>query len=97
MSHQHLEKLQDHQIAERAATVPDWTLGDQMISRDFEFADFKEAMTFVNGVAELANERDHHPDITISYNHVHLDCTTHKAGGLTEYDFSLAEAIDRLI
>lgn len=95
--HEHLEKLKAEQIAERAVAVPDWSLADDAISRDFEFADFKEAMAFVNGVAELANERDHHPDIHISYNHVRLECTTHKAGGLTENDFSLAEAVDRLL
>jgi len=89
--------LSDLEVAERAASVPEWLPGEGVITREFEFADFAASMAFVNQVAALAEERDHHPDIFISYNHVRLDLTTHSAGGLTEKDFALAEAVDRLI
>jgi 4a-hydroxytetrahydrobiopterin dehydratase len=92
-----LGRLSGAQVAERAASIPDWRRGDGVISRELEFSDFRESMVFVNGVAELAEEHDHHPDIFISYNHVRLDLSTHTAGGLTERDFALAEAIDRLL
>lgn len=92
-----LERLSGPRVGELAASVPDWTLGDDVISREFEFKDFREAMAFVVSVAELAEQQDHHPDIEISYNHVRLDLSTHKAGGLTEKDFALAVAIDRLL
>jgi 4a-hydroxytetrahydrobiopterin dehydratase len=72
-------------------------LGEGIISRELEFGDFRESMAFVEGVAKLAEEQDHHPDIFISYNHVRLDLSTHTAGGLTEKDFALAQAIDRLL
>jgi 4a-hydroxytetrahydrobiopterin dehydratase len=58
--------------------------------------DFAEAMTFVNQVAQLAEERNHHPDIAISWNTVTLRLSTHTAGGVTDKDFELAEAIDGL-
>ncbi|MGD0166541.1 MAG: 4a-hydroxytetrahydrobiopterin dehydratase [Gaiellaceae bacterium] len=92
-----VERLSDLRVAELAASVPDWSLGEGMISRQFDFADFVESMAFVNRVAALAEERDHHPDIEISYNHVRIDLSTHRVGGLTEKDFELAQAVDGLI
>ena len=67
-----------------------------MIGREFEFKDFKEAMTFVNNVADLAETEGHHPDITIHWNKVKLDLWTHSVDGLTENDFIVASKIDRL-
>ncbi|MEK6911602.1 MAG: 4a-hydroxytetrahydrobiopterin dehydratase, partial [Candidatus Thermoplasmatota archaeon] len=58
--------------------------------------DFKEAMAFLNRVAELAETANHHPDIWNSWNRVKLSLTTHDAGGLTERDFKLAKKIDAL-
>lgn len=66
------------------------------ISKDFKFKDFKEAMDFVNKVAELAESEGHHPDIRISYNRVQIEMWTHAANGLTENDFILAAKIDAL-
>lgn len=60
------------------------------------FADFLEAMRFVNRVAKLAERAQHHPDIDIRWNQVRLVLTTHDAGGLTERDFALAEKIAKL-
>jgi len=92
-----LERLSDKEVTELTASVPKWTLGEDLISREFEFADFLASMAFVNHVAALAEASDHHPDIHISYNHVRLDLSTHSAGGLTEKDFALAQAVDGLI
>jgi len=91
------EALSDVQAAEMAASVPDWTLADGVLSREFKFGDFVESMVFVNRVAKLAEEQDHHPDIDISYDHVRLDLSTHTVGGLTEKDFALALAVERLL
>ena len=74
-----------------------WILDDNSISREFKFPDFNRAMQFVNGVAELANKENHHPDIYISYNIVRLLLSTHKIGGLSMNDFILAAKIDRLV
>ena len=48
--------------------IPDWTLEINMIEREFQFKDFKEAMSFVNRMAEIAEEEGHHPDNHIYYN-----------------------------
>ena len=72
--------------------LPGWTRQGEVISRTFEFQDFLAAMKFVNAVAELAEQAQHHPDIDVRWNQVKLSLTTHDAGGLTEKDFSLARA-----
>ena len=58
--------------------------------------DFADAIDFVNAVAEVAEDEEHHPDIDIRYNKVRLVLSTHSKGGLTELDFGLAERIDTL-
>jgi 4a-hydroxytetrahydrobiopterin dehydratase len=58
--------------------------------------DFAGALAFVNAVGELAEARNHHPDIAISWNKVTLTLSTHSAGGLTQADLDLAAAIDAI-
>lgn len=70
---------------------------ESQIEKEFKFADFDEAMDFVNRVAQVAKEQDHHPDIEISYNKVHLKLSTHSIGGLSRNDFRLAARISRLL
>jgi 4a-hydroxytetrahydrobiopterin dehydratase len=79
--------------------TPEWTLSENAtrLSRRFEFADFRAAMSFVNRVADLAEEQGHHPDIAIHWNRVDLVLWTHKIGGLHENDFVMAAKIDRLL
>ena len=77
--------------------MTDWQQTDDALERDFEFKDFQAAMWFVNRVAEVAEERNHHPDILIhGWNKVRLTLSTHDTGGLTENDHQLAAAIDEL-
>tara|TARA_Y100000310_G_scaffold344991_1_gene460995 strand:- start:5866 stop:6189 length:324 start_codon:yes stop_codon:yes gene_type:complete len=66
------------------------------IKKKFEFKDFKDAMDFVNKVAELAEKENHHPNIRIYYNKVVIELTTHSIGGLSENDFILAAKIEQL-
>lgn len=75
-----------------------WRLDPQakFIERDFEFADFRRAIEFVNAVAWVANGQDHHPDLEISYNRCKLRFSTHTAGGLTVNDFICAAKVDAL-
>ena len=76
--------------------VPEWETDKKKIERVFEFDDFTAAMDFVNLVAEISEEQEHHPDIDIRYNRVKLAISTHTKDGLTELDFQLAERIDTL-
>jgi 4a-hydroxytetrahydrobiopterin dehydratase len=76
------------------AALPKWKRDGEIISRTYEFEDFPAAMKFVNAVAVLAEEAQHHPDIDVRWNKVTLALTTHDAGGLTEKDFALARECD---
>ena len=77
-------------------TLPEWHRDGVVISRRYEFADFAAAMKFVNAVAQLAEQAQHHPDLDIRWNKVTLALTTHEAGGLTAKDFALARQCDGL-
>ena len=89
-------RLTDPDIAERL-TGSDWTRHGEEIVREIEFADFVSAVAFVDRVAVLAEEANHHPDILIhGYKHVRLTLSTHSEGGLTDADFALAQRIDGL-
>lgn len=77
----------------------DWQVkNNAQIHREFVFKDFKEALDFVNKVAELAEEEGHHPDLYIhDYKKVLVELMTHKIKGLSENDFILAAKIENLI
>jgi 4a-hydroxytetrahydrobiopterin dehydratase len=59
----------------------------------YRFADFAAALAFTNKVGALAEAANHHPDFTLGWGYVGLVLTTHDAGGLTEKDIALANAI----
>jgi 4a-hydroxytetrahydrobiopterin dehydratase len=91
-----MERLSDSEIGERLAGGV-WRRDGDAIVLDRECDGFSGAIAFVNGVAALAEQANHHPDILIhDYKHVRLTLSTHSAGGLTEHDFALARAIDAL-
>ncbi len=70
--------------------------GDEIV-RDWRFEDFAEAMVFVNQVADVAEQANHHPDILVhGWNKVKLSLTNHSAGGLTEPDFEMAKKFDQI-
>ena len=71
-----------------------WRWDGHAIGKEFRFPTFRNAIVFVNRVAGLADELDHHPDIDIRYDRVHLRLSSHDAGGVTERDLALAQAID---
>jgi 4a-hydroxytetrahydrobiopterin dehydratase len=74
-----------------------WRREGQSIVRDLEFEDFAEAIAFVNAVADLAEEANHHPDILVhGWKKVRLELSTHSEGALTQADFDLASRIDTL-
>ena len=87
------------EIDARLAAIPEWnpTAEDRALSRGFEFADFSEAFAFMTRVALLAEVHDHHPDWANVYNKVAITLTTHDVDGLSERDFKLAAAIDKLV
>ena len=79
-------------------TPDEWTLedGGKALVRSFRFADFSEAFGFLTRVALHAEKADHHPEFTSVWNRVDFRLTSHDAGGVTERDVKLAEAINSL-
>ena len=77
--------------------MSEWRQEGEALVRDYKFDDFAGAMAYVNRVADLAEEVNHHPDILVhGWNNVRLTLTTHSAGGLTENDHEMARRIDAL-
>ncbi len=94
-----IARLDEGQIAEALATLPDWTLRTDglAIERSFRFADFVAAFAFMTRVALLAERADHHPEWSNVYARVTITLTTHDAGGLTARDVALARAIEAVV
>jgi len=91
-----MPKLTPAEIDQRMKSVNGWTREGDAIRKQFTFADFLQAITFVNRLAPEAEKADHHPDIVINYKRVTLTYSTHSEGGLTEKDFVGAATADRL-
>lgn len=90
------ELLSGSEISERL-DGSEWTREGHEIVREWKFDDFAAAMAFVNRVAEVAEEANHHPDILLhGWNKVRLSLTNHSAGGLTDADFQMADRLDGL-
>jgi 4a-hydroxytetrahydrobiopterin dehydratase len=84
---------------EYSKQVPLWHLdrsGVHRIKRLFEFEDFRNAIAFVNRVADIAEEEGHHPNFYISNGKVLIELYTHAINGLSENDFIVAALIDRM-
>ncbi|ADU51553.1 pterin-4-alpha-carbinolamine dehydratase [Thermaerobacter marianensis DSM 12885] len=89
------QRLDEPAIRQRLAVLPGWERAGDAIRRTYRLAGFRDAVFFMNAVAALAEGMNHHPDVDIRYRQVTLTLTTHSAGGLTDRDFELAEAIER--
>ena len=92
-------RLNETQLSELGTKIPHWSraLDREAIRREFRFADFSQAWGFMTRVALLAEKFDHHPDWSNVWNTVRIELSTHDAGGLTEKDVRLAQAIDALL
>ena len=77
-------------------TVPGWEIKDGGLEREFKFKDFAQAFAFMTRVAAVAEELNHHPDWSNSYNRVMIRLVSHDAGGVSDRDRALAERINQL-
>lgn len=87
-----MDPLDDDAVREGIVGTP-WRVKDGRLVLTVERTDFKEAMAFVNAVADLAEQRNHHPDIAVHWNQVTLTQWSHSAGGITQADVDLAREI----
>lgn len=81
---------------DQAVAGTGWSRDGDRLRRTSRHGDFRGAMAFVVALADLAEERNHHPDITISWDTVELELWTHTAGGVTQADLELATAVEEL-
>ena len=88
--------LSRSEVEQRLLTLSGWALEGDAIRKQFTFANFPEAIAFVDRLAPEAEAADHHPDILINYKRVTLTYSTHSEGGLTDKDFAGAATADRL-
>jgi len=86
-------KLSEEQLHDLLIEIPEWALEDGKLVRDWTLPTFVEAIAFVNRVAQLAEEAQHHPDIDIRYNLVKLALVSHDAGGISERDARMARRL----
>jgi 4a-hydroxytetrahydrobiopterin dehydratase len=92
------QKLDDAARKGVAARLPQWKMADgrDAIQRTFTFKDFNAAFGFMARAALIAEKMNHHPEWSNVWNRVEVTLSTHDAGGLTERDLALAEALDRI-
>ena len=74
-----------------------WEKVENKLSKNFKFKDFIESFSFITRIAIISEKMNHHPDITISYNSVHIDLTTHDINSIGKNDIILARKIEELI
>ena len=90
--------LTAQEAEELRGQAPEWALVDEAhrIERTFRFRDFREALTFVQKVGDLAESEGHHPDVSFGWGYATVSLRTKKIKGLHENDFIMAAKIDRL-
>ena len=90
------KKLAPEEIHRNLAEMQDWQVENDILSRRFEFANFAEALDFVNKVGAIAEKHDHHPDIKFGWGYVEISLTTHDRSGITAFDFAVANEISKI-
>ena len=87
------------QALEMLKEIEGWALSEdgRMISRRFEFRGFFRTMSFINAMAWVVNNENHHPDFSAGYNYCEIGFTTHAIDGLSENDFICAARVNALL
>jgi len=92
-----MDKLTERTIEERLDKLEGWEYVDGAIETSFEFKNFKEAFSVMTRIAFEFEKQNHHADWSNVYNSLNIRLSTHDAGGVTEKDFELAHAIEKII
>ena len=91
-----MKVLSQEEIQKKLTSLDGWTWTREGIQKRYTLADFLSVMNFVNRVADLAEEANHHPDMYVNYDKVTFTLMTHDADGITEMDFDLASRIEAI-
>lgn len=87
-------KLSDLEIQRALGSLPGWSRRGDTLTKTYTFEKFADGISFVDRVARIADEMEHHPDIDIRYTKISMSLSTHDAGGITQSDLMLAERIE---
>jgi len=96
MAQEDYRKLSRAEIDERISKLNSWKLVKGKLHREIEFNTFEDAISFMVRTSLEVAKLDHHPEWFNVYNRVNVDLVTHDVGGISQYDFILAEKIDRI-
>ena len=88
------QKLSDLEIQRALGGLNGWSRRSDTLTKTFAFDRFADGIAFVNRVATIADEMNHHPDIDIRYTKITIGLSTHDAGGITQSDLDLAQKIE---
>ena len=88
--------LQDEELKELVVKIPGWEVKFEEIQRDFNFANFIEAFSFMTKVALICEKYNHHPDWGNIYSKVIIRLNTHDLGGITNLDQTIASEINKI-
>ncbi|HEX5435647.1 MAG TPA: 4a-hydroxytetrahydrobiopterin dehydratase [Gemmatimonadaceae bacterium] len=87
----------DAQIAAKLANLPGWYYEDGWIRRQYKTDGWPTTLMLVNAIGYLAEQANHHPDLTVSWAKVWVKLQNHAAGGITDKDFELARRIEETV
>jgi 4a-hydroxytetrahydrobiopterin dehydratase len=90
--------LTPDEIKQLLPQIPHWIVSpdNKSVHREFKFKGFYKTMAFVNAVAFIANQENHHPDLEVGYDYCRIKYTTHAVNGLTQNDFICAAKVNAL-
>jgi 4a-hydroxytetrahydrobiopterin dehydratase len=91
-----MPKLSESELHDALATLPGWEIEGGQITKTYEFGSYLSGVDFAVAVANEADDRDHHPDMTITWRKVKVSLSTHSEGGVTEKDTGLASFAEGL-
>ena len=92
-----MTRLTDDLIEKKLLRFPDWDYFDDALHAEFEFESFKDCFSAMSRIAFECENLNHHPNWTNVYNVLTISLSTHDAGGVTDKDFRLAEAIESIV
>jgi 4a-hydroxytetrahydrobiopterin dehydratase len=91
-----MDALTEQQITEALGTLPGWEYDGEAISKTYALSSFRDAVDFVNDIADLAEDENHHPDLEIYYDEVVVSFRTHSADAVTDADVRMAAEVEAL-
>ena len=88
--------MDEAQVREQLAALPDWSLRDGAIARTYAFADYHDTIAFVSALAWMIHAEDHHPELRVGHDRCEVRFNTHSVGGVTDNDFICAAKADAI-